>query len=88
MDEQEKLARATRQVDAMEGFFIHLGVFLIVIVALFVINLVTGPGWWVQWVFLGWGVGVLAHALTVFGRASQLISEWRARKIDQIKARL
>jgi hypothetical protein len=30
MDEREKLARATRQVEAITGFYIHLVVFVLV----------------------------------------------------------
>jgi hypothetical protein len=88
MDEQEKLAQATRQVEAIEGFYIHLAAFVLVTATLFTINLATSPDWWAQWVFLGWGIGVLAHALVVFGHTSRLVADWRARKIAQIMAKL
>lgn len=34
---------------------------------LFVINLSTGSPYWVLWVLLGWGVGLLAHWWFILG---------------------
>jgi hypothetical protein len=33
------------------------------------------------WVFLGWGLGVLAHGLAVIGRGSRAIAAWEERKL-------
>ena len=47
--------------------------------------------WWVQWVFLGWGIGVLAHWLLVFGSSSSggnWITRWQLRKIKEIKDKM
>jgi hypothetical protein len=88
LKEQEKLARAKRQVAAIKGFYIHLFVFVVVMATLFAINLVTTDIWWVQWPFLGWGIGVLAHALAVFGRTPRVIQKWEARKIQELKDKM
>lgn len=88
MDEQTKLARAKQQVEAMTGFYIHLVVFTLVILLLFAINYTDGPDWWVQWPLLGWGAGVLAHGLAVFGRMPNRITHWQLRKIRQLKERM
>jgi hypothetical protein len=53
-------------------------------VSLALLNAASGDPWWVQWVLLGWGIGVLAHALAVFGRGSKLVSEWEKRKIKEL----
>jgi hypothetical protein len=37
----------------------------------------------VLWVLLGWGIGVLAHALTVFGHTSRAIADWEERKLRE-----
>jgi len=37
----------------------------------------------VLWVLLGWGIGILAHAITVFGRSPQAIADWEERKLRQ-----
>lgn len=50
------------------------------------INWIATPEvWWVQWPFLGWGIGVVAHALVVFGTAPTFISNWRLRKIKEVQ---
>jgi 2TM domain len=88
LDEQEKLARAKRQVAAIKGFYIHLFVFVVVMATLFTINLVMTNIWWVQWPFLGWGIGLIAHALAVFGRMPRVIRNWETRKIQELKDKM
>ena len=78
-----KLMKARRQVAAMKGFYIHLFIFAVVMLGLGAINFAVGGPWWALWVLLGWGIGVLAHALTVFGRTSRRITDWEDRKIRQ-----
>jgi hypothetical protein len=82
--DDEKLARARRQVAAIKGFYIHFAVYVLVLLGLVVVNVATGSPWWVQWVFLGWGIGVAAHALTVFGGTSKAIADWEERKVRQL----
>ena len=85
MDEQEKLAYARQRVDSMFGFYIHAAVFVAVIAILSAVNVLSSSQWWVQWPFLGWGVGLAAHALIVFGRTPRFVQQWQERKIDEIK---
>jgi hypothetical protein len=85
MNEHEKLVRAKERVEAVTAFYIHLAVFAVVIAALFVINLNSGSNWWVQWPMFGWGLGVLLHAMLVFGRMPRFVREWQLRKIREIK---
>ncbi len=88
MDEREKLARATQQVEAITGFYIHFVVFVVVMVLLLVINWTVSPFWWAQWPLLGWGLGVLLHAWAVFGQVPRFITNWQLRKIKQLKDRM
>jgi 2TM domain len=89
VNEHEKAAKAARQVEAMTGFYIHLFVYVLVMVLLFVVNWLASPDiWWVQWPFLGWGIGVLAHALAVFGGVPQFITNWQLRKIKELKDKM
>ncbi|EIJ45950.1 hypothetical protein GWL_29780 [Herbaspirillum sp. GW103] len=62
-------ARAERRVARQVGFFYHLGIYLSVNAALMLLDLM-GPRahWWSLGPLLGWGIGVLFHALRVFGR--------------------
>jgi hypothetical protein len=95
MNEHEKLVRAQRQVEAITGFYIHLLVFVLVMALLLAINLAlnywVSTVWWVQWPFLGWGIGVLAHAFAVFrtrSTKSGFITNWQLRKIRQLKDKM
>jgi 2TM domain len=88
MPEDTNLRLAKQQVAALKGFYIHLSIFVIVICGLVAIDAATGPGWWVQWPFLGWGVGVLAHASTVFWRSPETVGRWETKKIAEVKRRL
>lgn len=89
MNEHEKAAKAAQHVDAIIGFYIHFAVFVLVIIALFVVNWLATPDvWWVQWPFLGWGMGVVGHALVVFGTTPNFIGNWRLHKIKELKDRM
>jgi len=83
-EQAAKLMKARRQVAAIKGFYTHLFIFALVMLGLGAINFAVGGPWWALWVLLGWGIGVLAHALTVFGRTSKRIAEWEDRKIRQL----
>lgn len=65
------------------AFTVHLFAYVAVIILLFVVNLtVTPQKWWFYWVALGWGAGVLAHGLAVFGRSRTKESGAAALKAD------
>jgi hypothetical protein len=49
------------------GFRIHAIAFVPTIAPLLVINLLTGSPYWVQWVLLGWGIGLFCHWFFVLG---------------------
>ena len=44
-----------------KSFRTHAIVFVAVMALLLIINLWTGGYFWVQWVLLGWGIGLLSH---------------------------
>ncbi len=89
MDDQKKLALAKEQVAKITSFYIHLAAFVLVMTALFVANLILSPNLWlVQWPFLVWGAGLLAHGLCAFGRTPRLLPNWQQRKIKEIKDKM
>jgi fatty acid desaturase len=81
--DEERLARAQRRLAALKGFYVHLFVFAMVLAGLAIVNLSTGGPWWVLWVLLGWGIGIMAHAMTVLGRSAEAIANWEERKLRQ-----
>jgi hypothetical protein len=82
--EADKLADANRRVAALKGFYIHLLVFVAVLLGLALINAATDSVWWVHWVFLGWGIGILAHAIFVFAGGSKFVADWERRKMREL----
>lgn len=67
MDDQKNYKRAKKRVEEKMSFFIHLAVFIGVNILLLVINLTTSSHvLWSLWAFLGWGIGLVSHALKVF----------------------
>ena len=67
MNNHSALAQSGKNVNRRLGFFIHLTAFLLVNALLIGINLATFSGrYWFQWPLLGWGIGIVAHAATVF----------------------
>lgn len=49
------------------GFRIHALVFVPTMIVLLIINIVIGAPYWVLWVLLGWGIGLLSHWWFVLG---------------------
>ena len=83
MSKEKTLIEAKRHVAALKGFYIHLIVFLCVSAGLIAVNMATKTDWWAQWPLLGWGVGVLGHAVGVFSPVSLFGKDWEERKIRQ-----
>lgn len=73
---------------AINGFYTHFIVFLAVIAGLAVVNLVTGDSFWIQWVVLGWGVGIAFHAYDIFVRRPRREHEARERRRAEEERRL
>jgi len=71
--EQRVLRRARRRAGAEAAFYTHLMSYLGVMAFLALTNLMTTRYPWFVWPALGWGIGLFAHYMTVFG--SRLIRE-------------
>jgi hypothetical protein len=50
------------------AFEYHASIFVVVMIFLATLNWMGGGHFWVQWVFLGWGLGLLLHYLAVRDR--------------------
>ncbi len=87
MVDQRQVEIARRRVAEIEGFYMHLAAFLGVTLLLTALNANVGDEWWVQWVWLGWGIGVVAHALAVYASKPQFLVNWERRKFREIVRR-
>jgi hypothetical protein len=73
---------AVRKVD----FIRHAAIYLVVMLALAIINNATGGGyqWWL-WPALGWGIGVVSHFLSVFiSSSSGLVDRVTRRELEKM----
>ena len=78
------------ETKVVNGFFIHLVVYCLVVVALGVMNYQRNPdNLWFLWVVGGWGVGVALHAATVFMRPEkrQQMVERTEHRMERREAR-
>jgi len=74
--------RVRKEYEAIRGFYAHVLVFIPVLLLLAVIDFVSGSGMWVQWVGLGWGLGLAAHAYAAFVLRPREMARWEQAQID------
>ena len=75
---------ALRHVRKLKGFYIHLAQYVLVMLALTAINLLIRPQHlWVVWPALGWGIGVLFHALRVFEHLGPFGAKWEKDLVEK-----
>ncbi len=73
MEDHEAYIKAKRRVEAKIGFYIHLVFYVGVNILLIIINLNTSTRYlWFKWPLIGWGIGVLFHAVGVFAFSKSL----------------
>ena len=85
-EERQRYQRAWARVQALKGFYIHALAFVLVNVALLGVNALVGGVWWFYWPLIGWGIGLGAHALGVFGfgRGGPWGRDWEERKTREM----
>jgi hypothetical protein len=77
--EQRKTSERRKRL-ALMGWMWHATSYAVVLSALVVVDLMTGPGWWVQWPALGWGIGLAMHtASLVLGAFNRRLDSAQSR---------
>jgi hypothetical protein len=67
MVDEETYQKAKKRVEVRIGFYIHLVLYVGVNILLIIINVTTSTRYlWFKWPLIGWGIGLLFHALGVF----------------------
>ncbi|WP_415324794.1 2TM domain-containing protein [Chryseobacterium sp. MMS23-Vi53] len=80
-DKDKAYERAQKRVKEIKSFYGNLISYCIVIPSLIILNLVTSPKHiWFYFPMLGWGIGVVAHGMSVFA----IGKNWEDRKIREI----
>ena len=86
MNEEEiKYQRAKKRVETLKGFYVHLSVYVLVNLFLFLLNIITSPdSLWFYWVLVPWGIVIVGHALSVFSFGRTFGADWEEKKIREI----
>ena len=74
-------ALAMKQVDDLRGFYIHATIYLVVCAVITIILWARSPEhlWTGLFVWLGWGAGLLIHAVGTF----LLDGSWERRQVER-----
>ena len=86
-EDQSLEARAARRVGRKMGFLTHAFIFIVVNVALYAVNSVTGAPHWAHVPLFGWGLGLAIHGLVTLLalQGDGLRRSMLAREIEQLR---
>lgn len=83
--EYERYEEAKKQVKEIKGFYVHLFIFIVVLIFLIFINLKYTPEYlWFIWTLGGWGIGLLFHGLGAFKITPFFGKNWEEDKIKEL----
>jgi hypothetical protein len=86
-NKEEAYLRAKKKVDSIKGFYWHLAVFVVVNIAIILLNAnYSKYGFWSFGTFstaFFWGIGLLFHFLGVFGKDFLFGKNWEEKKIKE-----
>jgi transcriptional regulator with XRE-family HTH domain len=85
-------ALALAHVRKLKSFYFHAAQYAVVITLLAIVNALTARQYhyhyyWILWVALGWGIGLLSHGLRVFGKVPFLDGDWERRQVEKLLGR-
>ncbi|MFN8326576.1 MAG: 2TM domain-containing protein [Flavobacteriaceae bacterium] len=85
-----KYQEAVKRVKKIKGFYSHLSIYIVLNILIFALNAqsVNEGESYFQWKTLStpffWGIGLVAHGLSVFLPSMILGNDWEERKIKEI----
>ena len=75
---------AIEYVKDIKDFYSHLISYVGFITFLAIINLLTSPEYyWFIWPALGWGIGIISHALSIFEIVNFFSPEWEKKQVEK-----
>ena len=87
MKEETHDIRARKEYEALRGVYVHVMVFVPVMLLLVVLDVLGGSGRWVHWAGLGWGLGLAFHAYAAFVLKPREMARWEQAQIAAAKTR-
>ena len=88
--EGKNYIRAKKRVKSIKSFYSHLAIYLGVNLFLILLRIISDNGleelwdWTTYNTAIFWGIGIIFHALNVFGMGFLLGSSWEEKKIEEI----
>ncbi|RTE53104.1 histidine kinase [Arenibacter aquaticus] len=85
LDKENKYYRAKARVEAIKKFYLSLASYVVFIGFLAALNYWVNQ-WqyaWFLWAAFGWGIGLVFHAVKVFGVNAFFGRNWEERKIKE-----
>lgn len=88
--EEIKYQQALKRVKKIKGFYSHLLVYVVINTMLLIVNyknMDANENFWRWQVFstaLFWGIGLVAHGLSVFLPSFMMGKDWEERKIKEL----
>lgn len=81
--QEKKYKNIKKRVAELRKFYSHLGIYIIVNIGLFLLNMaISSENLWFIWPLMGWGIAIILHALRVF--TGTLGSNWEEKKINEL----
>ncbi len=76
-------ANALEYVKELKGLYIHIAMFLIIMLFLISLNLINTPNhYWFVYPLIGWGLGLAGHAISLFGFFN-LGAKWEKKQVEK-----
>lgn len=85
-----KYQQAIKRVKKIKGFYSHLTIYLVINVMLLIVNYKNSDvsehfwRWQTFSTVLFWGIGLVAHGMSVFMPAVLMGKDWEERKIKEL----
>ncbi|RKR07897.1 2TM domain-containing protein [Maribacter vaceletii] len=83
LHQEGRYLRAKERVQEEKSFYSNLTAYCMVIPMLGLVNYYTTGFYWIVFPALGWGLGLVLHAMKVFGFNLFLGKNWEERKIAE-----
>ena len=80
----EREQKAIDDVRAIKDFYSHLLTYVFFMAFFFIVNYLTNPSFmWAWWAALGWGIGIVSHAISTFEVVNFFGPAWEKKQIEK-----
>jgi len=86
-DDRDAYQRARARAQELKAFYGVIALYVVVNIVLFVIDMLTTGGTWFYWPLLGWGIGMAAWGVEIYGVWGRFGRDWEERKTREFMER-